>query len=114
MAFSDLLGIYRCSKRKNYAEALKISSQLIKKFFINLYKGIYNVDFVVTSKDLKHFIDKLVKYKGFPFTKEEIEAAIEFSENIDVLSGDLEQKAKETYDYLSIFINKIHDYIIAT
>jgi hypothetical protein len=28
------------------------------------------------------------------------------------VTGDLEQKAKETYDYLSIFINKIHDYII--
>ena len=69
---------------------------------------------MITSKDLKFFIDKLVRLKGFPFVKEEIEAVLEFSEKIKNMDGDLETKVKETYDYLSVFFKKIHEYIIET
>jgi len=112
LAFSDLLGIYRCSKRERYSEAFNNSKQLIKKFFINLFKGTRNVNFIITSKDLSSFIESLVNNKGFPFTKEEIEKALEYSEKIDETSGDLEVKANEMYEFLSVFFSKIHDHIM--
>ena len=114
IAFSDLLGIYRCTKRENYSEALHISKRLVKKFFISLYKGIKNVNFVVTSEDLSDFIEKLVILKEFPFTTEEIEDALGLGENLNEIEGNIEVKAKEMYDFLSVFFNRIHNYIIET
>ena len=112
--YFDLFNVYKCINRKNYIKALEIEKQLMKSFLIDLYYEIYNVDYVISKKDLENLIDNIKGSPEFPFEKQEILTHLERCENVDNNDINLDNEVREIYSYLSNFFNVIQEKAIET
>ncbi|MFX1259543.1 MAG: hypothetical protein ACFFAN_16945, partial [Promethearchaeota archaeon] len=110
--YLELYRVYKLISRKKYSEALMVEKDFFKKFLVILYKNLYQVNFVITSKDLNDFVKYLSKNKKFPFTNEEFQKCLIKCESIEIKDGDLKSRAENMYDFLSDFFNMYQNRII--
>ncbi|KKK52474.1 hypothetical protein LCGC14_3104560, partial [marine sediment metagenome] len=98
--------IYEFIDHQEFKNAIKVAHNLVYRFFIELYKHYYNVD-KVENADLENFIEMFVSEPGIPFSKEDIENFLDRYSIVDFDHTNLNEKALEIYDFVSIFFNKL-------
>lgn len=106
----ELFTVYEFIDHSEFKKAIKVSQNLVYKFLVELYKHYYNVD-QVQQEDFDDFIEVFVKEPAIPFSKEEVQ---DFLERYSIVYFDhinLNEKANEIFDFISIFFNKIQLYL---
>jgi hypothetical protein len=110
----ELFSVYSYLNRKDYKNALKIEYNLIRKFLVNVYHQFYNVNYGVTSKDLKNFAEHLGSIPNFPFTKDKL---LEYIDKFKIIRFDwdnmesMESKSTEVYQDIYNFFIEIQKFM---
>ena len=112
--YYNLFNVYKYLNRKKFIKALNIERKIMSEFLIDLYKEIYNVNYVITDKDLGDFIERISKIADFPFEKHKLLSHLEKCDKMDLNIENPEMKAQEFYNFLSTFFNTIQESIIKT
>ena len=106
----DIYKIFKFINHGEYKNALRTEHNLIKQFIIKVYQHFYNVNYVITSNDLKTFIGMISNDPTMPFTAEELMEFMEKYQDINFDIMNVEGMAKEIYQFYSEFFQKIQDY----
>lgn len=113
--FSELYwAIFKASSFINkgeYRAALKVQHNLVKRFLMSVYKHFYNVNYIVTYKDLEKFIQDITNDPEIPFTQEEIHDYLERYQILNFDNEDIQSLAIEIYTYYHQFFDKLQLYI---
>ena len=107
----DLFEIYRAINHKDYRMGLEKAKNFISHFIFQLYNDYYDVDYLITKKDLDDFIFDITNSKNFPFNYEEFRDYMTLCEQISFNDNDLEKVILTLYKQLETFHNKIKSYI---
>ncbi|MFW9822047.1 MAG: hypothetical protein ACFFE4_03885, partial [Candidatus Thorarchaeota archaeon] len=107
----ELFTVYEYIGRRDYKSAIKVEHNLVRRFLVEVYTHYYNAKYLVTTKDLKEFINHLVSDAHIPFTKKELIGHVEKYQIVDFEYSDLAKLATEIYDFISEFFDKIQLYI---
>ncbi|MEJ2294160.1 MAG: hypothetical protein P8Y23_05270 [Candidatus Lokiarchaeota archaeon] len=107
----DLFEIYRAIHHKDYRVGLEKAKDFISHFIFQLYNEYYDVDYLITKKDLDDFIFDITNSKNFPFNYEEFRDYMTLCEQISFNDNDLEKVILKLYQQLETFHNKIKSYI---
>ncbi|MFX1338947.1 MAG: hypothetical protein ACFFDK_10085 [Promethearchaeota archaeon] len=105
--YFDLFQIHKFINKNEFELALKIEKDFVKKFLINLYKEFYQVNYIITEKDLERFSEFLSKNKYFPYSKTQILNILSQCNLLDVEHENMYLQVKENYKLLSEFFNQI-------
>lgn len=109
--FMELFEMDRAINRKDYRNGLEKAKQFIDNFIFSVYNGYYNVNYVITNKDLKTFVTNITNSRGFPYTSDQFNEYISLSEGISFQEGNLEQTLKSFYNRLQEFYNTMQSYV---
>lgn len=110
--YYDISKIYNLMKKAEYSNAIKIEQVIIKKFLVNAYRHYYNIDRVVMPSEMTPFFKLLENMEGFPFTAGELKYYIDQYQEINLDLNDPKVVAERAYESLSIFFNKINNYLV--
>ncbi|MFX1524009.1 MAG: hypothetical protein ACFFCC_10915 [Promethearchaeota archaeon] len=107
----ELFTVYEYIGRNDYKSAIKVEHNLVRRFLVEVYTHYFNANYLITTKDLKEFIEHLVSDSHVPFTKNELLEHIEKYQVIDFEHSDLATLATEIYDFISEFFDKFQLYM---
>jgi tRNA(Glu) U13 pseudouridine synthase TruD len=107
----ELFTVYEFINHEEYENALKVEHNLVRRFLVEVYKHYFNANYLITTKDLTEFIEHLVSDAQLPFTKEELLSFVEKYQIIDFEHENLALFAREVYEFISVFFDKIQLYI---
>jgi len=109
--FFDLFEIYRAMGHKDYRGGLEKAKDFLTHFIFQLYNEYYNVDYVITNKDLEEFIYEITNSKDFPFNYDDFKKYMHLCESISFTDDNLENKIQDIYNKLEMIHNRINNYI---
>lgn len=110
--YQDLFKIHKFVNNDDCESALKIEKELMQKFLINLYKELYNVNYMITEKDLEDFTIYLTRNKKLPFSHKEFQNYLNyFDVIININEHTIELHVREAYELFSKFFNQIQTYL---
>ncbi|MHA2280743.1 MAG: hypothetical protein ACXAC5_07815 [Promethearchaeota archaeon] len=107
----ELFTVYEFITHQEYESALKVEHNLVRRFFIEMYKHYFNTNYMVSTKDLTEFIDHMVSDAKLPFTKEELVDYMDRYQIVNFDREDLPSLANDVYEFISVFFDKIQLYM---
>ncbi|TFG08631.1 MAG: hypothetical protein EU539_01835 [Promethearchaeota archaeon] len=106
-SYYDLFQIHKSIINEDFRSAIQIEKNFLKKFLMNLYQKLFNVNYIITKKDMNAFLDYLSRNDALPLAKEEVIKLLSKCESLEIAGSECETEAIKTYNLLSDVWNKI-------
>ena len=97
---------------KKYEKVLKTAMDSFPKFLHCVYKEYYNVNYAITSEDIRKFISNIGKVEGFPFTMDDLKKFLTSCENLEVNDqAEVAETCKNTFEMYSTIFDGFRQYV---
>lgn len=110
--YYEYFTMHKNLNHKKYEKVIKTARDLFPKFLHSVYKEYYSVNYAITSEDISKFIGNLGKFKGFPFTADDLKQFLTSCEKIKVRDqANVAETCKNAFEMYSTIFDGFRQYI---